>query len=179
MEIKIGKSSNNCVQCERKFEHDEIFNSRVQVLEEEFAREDYCGECWSENSGVKAYFAWSSRYSDPAVVDAQPPEIFSPFRQLFYESLESEAPLGEAMAFLAAQLLRRQKAFRLIKESDEGDGELHVLLFNDRIGNRLVEVRDPNFTYTQLESARSSLLERLAELEAPEEESTEEDKSDS
>ena len=169
MEIKIGKSSNKCAECERNFEHEEMFNSRAQILDDQLVRQDFCSTCWVDNRNVDAYFAWSSRYCDPAVADAQPPEIFSPLRQLFYESLDFDTALDGATAFLAAQLLRRQKAFCLIKESDEGDGELHVLLFNDRIGNRLVEVRDPNFTYGQLETARSSLLQRLAELEGTDE----------
>lgn len=169
MEIKIGKSSNACIGCDRDFEHEDVFNSRVQILDDQLVREDFCSACWVDSRSVDAYFSWSSRYCDPAVVDAQPPEIFSPLRQLFYESLDSDTPLDGATAFLAAQLLRRQKAFRLIKESDEGDGELHVLLFNDRIGNRLVEVRDPNFTYGQLETARKSLLQRLVELEGNDE----------
>lgn len=175
MEIKIGKSSNVCIACERNLVHEEVFHSRVQILDDQLVREDYCGACWVDNRGVDAYFSWSSRYCDPAVADAQPPEIFSPLRQLFYESLDSDTPLDEATAFLAAQLLRRQKAFRLIKESDEGDSELHILLFNDKIGNRLVEVRDPNFTYGQLETARSSLLQRLAELEGNDEGETPEE----
>lgn len=175
MDIKIGKSSNACIKCERKLEHEEVFHSRVQILEELLVREDFCAACWVENRRVDAYFSWSSRYCDPAVANAQPPEIFSPLRQLFYDSLESDSAIEEAIAFLAAQLLRRQKVFRLIKESDEGDGELHILLFNDKIGNRLVEVRDPNFTYGQLETARTSLLQRLTELEDKDEGETPEE----
>lgn len=175
MDIKIGKSSNACIACERDLAHEEMFHSRVQILEEQLVREDYCEDCWVDDLAVDAYFSWSSRYCDPAVANAQPPEIFSPLRQLFYESLDSDTPLDEATAFLAAQLLRRQKVFRLIKESDEGDGELHILLFNDKIGNRLVEVRDPNFTYAQLETARGNLLQRLAELEDNDESETPED----
>jgi hypothetical protein len=71
------------------------------------------------------------------------------------------------VAYLAAQLLRRQKAFRLIKESDESDGEVKLILFADRIGNRPIEVRDPNLTYEELEKGRRVLMERLSALERP------------
>ena len=44
---------------------------------------------------------------------------------------------------------------------------MRVVLYADRIGNRLIEVRDPNFGYAELETARGALLARLAELENP------------
>ena len=67
--------------------------------------------------------------------------------------------------FLAAGLLRRQKVFRLIKESDESDGEVRITLYTDRIGNRLIEVPDPQFTYAEMDKARTLLIERLQVLE--------------
>jgi hypothetical protein len=88
-------------------------------------------------------------------------------RQLFYEAAQSEDRSELAVAYLAAQLLRRQKAFRLIKESDEGDGEVKLILFADRIGNRPIEVRDPNLMYEELEMGRRVLMERLNALEHP------------
>ena len=78
-----------------------------------------------------------------------------------------------AKGYLAAQLLRRQKVFRLIKESDEDEGESRVSLFADRIGNRFIEVRDPNFSYDELEAGRQALLVRLRELESEEEDTAE------
>ena len=73
------------------------------------------------------------------------------------------------MAYLAAQLLRRQKAFRLIKETADPDSEMNLILFSDRIGNRLIEVSDPNLSHEELEQGRVKLMERLRELESPEE----------
>ena len=58
--------------------------------------------------------------------------------------------------------------FRRVKESeDEETGRL--LLYSDVIGNRLIEVHDPNFSYSEMEQARVALLSRLQELEQPEE----------
>lgn len=167
MEIKISRASRTCMRCEREFVHDQAMKSLVRVSEGALSREDYCLDCWQTDRASTAYSVWSPRYYDPKVAEETEPEVFSPLRQLFYEALESEERLELAKAFLAAQLLRRQKAFRLVKESDEVEGEARVYLYADRIGNRLIEVRDPSFTYAEMEAGRSRLMTRLEELERP------------
>lgn len=141
--------------------------SLVRVVEEQLEREDYCQQCRGEARTEGAYSTWTPEYYDPKVAEAEPPEVFSPLRQLFYEAVASEDRLELAKAFLAGQLLRRQRVFRLVKESDEADGQVKTLLYSDRIGNRIIEVIDPSFTYAELETGRGALLERLRELEAP------------
>lgn len=170
MEIKITKSAKSCTGCERDFLHDESLHSRVRVGDEGLIREDYCQDCWPDEAGLVAYSTWSTRFYDPQVAEQEAPEVFSPLRTLFYEAVDAEDRMERAKAFLAAQLLRRQKVFRLMKESDEADGDAKILLYVDRIGNRLIEVRDPNFTYTELDQARGALLARLQELESSSEE---------
>lgn len=167
MDIRISKSARVCRACERDFVHEEPVYSVVRIQEKELIREDFCSACWEDGRKASAYSHWNTRYYDPRVAEQEPAEIYSPLRQAFYESVESEDRVELAKAFLAAQLLRRQKAFRQIKESDESDGEVKIVLFNDRIGNRLIEVRDPNFTYAELEQGRVLLMQRLQALEAP------------
>lgn len=151
----------------REFVHEEPVFSLVRIVDQMLAREDYCQTCWNPDFVKGAYSTWSLKYYDPKVAEQKPPEVFSPLRQLFYEAVENEDRVEQAKAYLAAQLLRRQKVFRRIKESDENEGEVHILLYADRIGNRLIEVRDPNFSYAEMENARVALLTRLQELEAP------------
>ncbi len=177
MEIKIGRSAHGCIRCEKSFEHEESLLSLVRIEEGTLVREDYCGACRERADQSGAYSVWTVEYYDPKVAEQEPPEVFSPLRQLFYEAVSSEDRLELAKAFLAAQLLRRQKVFRMVKESDEADGQAKTLLYSDRIGNRLIEVIDPNFTYAELETARGLLLERLRALEAPPE--SKEDSGDS
>lgn len=167
MEIKIGKSSRACAACGHLFVHEEEFHSVAIAVDGGLQREDYCCACWAPQRAAEAYCAWTPKFYDPLVAEQEPPEVFSPLRQLFYEAVETEDRTAQAMAFLAAQLLRRQKVFRRIKESDEEDGAVHILLYADRIGNRLIEVRDPNFSYAEMEAARQALLTRLQELETP------------
>jgi len=167
MEIKIGKSAHACSICGRAFVHDEALTSVARIENRELVRTDYCSTCWKPECGNGAFCVWSPKFCDPKVAEQEPPEVFLPLRQLFYEAVESQERSELAVAYLAAQLLRRQKAFRLIKESDEGDGETKLVLFADRIGNRPIEVRDPNLAYEELEMGRRALMERLSALENP------------
>ncbi|MBP8128626.1 MAG: hypothetical protein KA184_03530 [Candidatus Hydrogenedentes bacterium] len=150
------------------FIHDEELRSLVRVTDGSLNREDYCAACWTEEKAAGAYSQWSLHFYDPKVAEQEPPEVFSPLRRLFYEAAEQEDRIDQAKAFLAAQLLRRQKVFRLVKEADEDEGEARLYLFADRIGNRLIEVRDPRFSYPEMEAGRRRLMERLEQLEHPE-----------
>ena len=165
MEIRIGKSAHACAGCGRAFTHEEAVKSLVRVENREFVREDYCAACWQAERGARAFSTWSTRFYDPKVAEQAPPEEFSPLRQLFYEAVEATERAEMAKAYLAAQLLRRQKVFRFIKESEDVEIEGRVALFTDRIGNRFIEVRDPDLTLAEMEVGRQTLIERLNELE--------------
>jgi len=168
MEIKISKSARLCLRCEAGFQHEQEMHSAVRMLEGLLQREDYCVACWKEADRQGIYSAWNMRYYDSQVAAQEPPESFSPLRQLFYTAADAEERVEQAKAFLAAQLLRRQKVFRLIKESDEADGEVRTCLYADRIGNRLVEVRDPSFSYAEMDAARGALVRELQARESAE-----------
>lgn len=167
MEIKIGKSAQKCCACNNDFEHEEPFTSVLQPSEGALSRSDYCDACWSELSSpeTEPFSVWKSNFYDPNVADQAPEESFSPLRQIFYEAVEGKDRSTLSVAFLAAQLLRRQKVFRLIKESQDPDTDDITSLFNDRIGNRLIEVQDPCLAHEELEIGRRLLLERLGEIE--------------
>jgi len=102
------------------------------------------------------------------VLEAEHQEVLSPLRRLFYELAASAVRLELAQAFLAAQLLKRQRAFRQIRESEDGDGAARTTLYLDRATNRLIEACDLNFTYAELDEARIALLDQLRLLESPE-----------
>ena len=175
MNIKIGKGGHSCTQCERDFQHEEELFSLIRLQDQVFNREDYCKSCWNPERADDAYSTWAPRYYDPKVAEQEPPEVFSPLRQCFYETVESTERPDLSVAYLAAQLLRRQKVFRLIKETDELDGEVKITLFNDRIGNRLIEVRDPDLSHSELQAGRGVLMERLNALENPDADAPEEE----
>lgn len=169
MEIRISKCARVCSECERPFEHGEEIYSLIRIEDQAFARRDYDKAHWDPEQHPNTVAVWSTTYVDPKIEEQQPPEVFSPLRQAFYESAESKDRSEIAKAYLAAQLLRRQKVFRLIKEFDDEDGGTRIALFADRIGNRFIEVGDPNLSYQELEDGRQALLKRLHELEVGEE----------
>lgn len=165
MEIRIGKSAKTCETCNREFVHEEKVHSVARFAEGALIREDFCVACWIPDHAKAAFSAWTTKFTDPRVAEQQPPEVYSPLRKLFYDLSLSEDRSSQATAYLAAQMLRRMKAFRLVKESDESDGEVRVTLFADRIGNRLIEVRDPSFSFAELDEARLGLFKCLRETE--------------
>ena len=167
MDIRIGKSACVCYECGRGFEHEETFMSALRTNDQELRRSDYCISCWNEDAVPQAYCVWQGKFYDPDIAEQEAQESFSPLRQLFYEASEATDRPTLAMAFLAAQLLRRQKVFRLIKETQDPDTEAVVALYTDRIGNRLIEVKDPCLAHGELEIGRRLLVERLSEIEGP------------
>lgn len=167
MEIRIAKTARECHASGRVFEHGEQIVSLVRFADEGYAREDYAREAWETPLGNEAIAVWTTEYRDPKVEEAEPPEVFTPLRKVFYDAAEAEGRAETAIAYLASQLLRRQKAFRLLKESDGEEGDARVCLFADRIGNRMIEVPDPALTFDELDQARRALMERLKDLENP------------
>ena len=166
MEIRISRSSRKCCASSQDFSHEDEIVSLVRQVDGTLVREDYARTSWDQRLAGEAYSVWSTKYVDPDAAQQEPEENYSPLRQLFYEAAASEERTELATAFLAAQLLRRQKVFRQVRESVEDDERGRLVLYVDRIGNRLVEVRDPDFSYAELETARMCLMERLQELES-------------
>ena len=167
MEIKISKCAAKCCACESPFEHEEKVHSLVVAEEDSLVRQDYCAKCFADAKREQVYCAWNVRFCDPKVLEAEQQEAFSPLRRLFYDLASLQEREALAQAYLAAQLLKRQKVFRQIKESEDNDGAGKVILFLDRVGNRLIEARDLNFTYTEMDEARIQLMAQLQEIEAP------------
>ena len=175
MDIKIGKSARTCCACGRGFVHEESFTSVLHPNDQDLSRSDYCETCWSGQPAPEPYSTWKSKFFDPDVADQGLEESFSPLRQLFYDAVEEKERSTIAVAFLAAQLLRRQKVFRLIKETQDPDTDDITALFTDRIGNRLIEVQDPCLVHEELEVGRRLLIERLGEIESSQPEESLED----
>lgn len=170
MEIKISKCAKQCSACAQDFVHEQKVHSVARINDGSLERDDYCATCVPEESDEHLFCSWSTQYSDPKILESEHQETLSPLRRLFYDLAGSTERPDLAQAFLAAQLLKRQKAFKQIRESEEGDGATRVTLFLDRSGSRLIETRDLQFTYAELDTARAQLLESLRALETPESE---------
>ncbi len=169
MEIKIGKPARQCFGTGRDFQHEEPIYSLARRGEEGLVREDYSESAWQQVSREGVYCTWRARYFDAAQAELDQAKPASPLRTLFFSAAEAEDRASGALAFIAAQLLRRQKQFKLVKEAESTNEEGAITLYADRLSNRLIEVHDAAFTYAELEAARNTLLEHLQAAEATEE----------
>lgn len=168
MEIKISKCAAKCHVCGQDFAHEQQVHSAALMENDCLDRRDYCSGCVPERKDSSLFCSWQTQYSDPRVMESERQETLTPLRRLFYDLAGCTERLDMAQAFLAAQLLKRQKAFRQIRETEGGEDAARVTLFLDRAGGRLIETRDLNFGYSELDSARVLLLEKLRALESPE-----------
>lgn len=168
MEIKISKCASKCLVCGQEFTHEQKVHSSARTEDNTLGRRDYCADCVPKEKDPASFCSWETQYSDPKVLEAERQETLSPLRRLFYDFADSSVRADLAQAFLSAQLLKRQKAFRQIRESEGSEDTGRVTLFLDRATGRLIETRDLNFSYTELDEARVLLLEKLRLLESPE-----------
>ncbi|MGC8844491.1 MAG: hypothetical protein ACP5QY_01440 [Candidatus Hydrogenedens sp.] len=162
MEIKISRNGIKCLSCEKPFIHEEWIWSRILEKNKEWLRQDFCLSCWEQQGKQESLSQWRHRYIDLKVQRKEQETIDSPLRKLFYESAEKEHSRMElAIAFLTSQLLRREKIFKKIKEIAISQRDGYIIMYIDRIDDRVIEVRDPNFSFSEMEEAKKIVLERL------------------
>ena len=175
MDIKIRKASSHCLACGRRFEHLEKHFSRANAGDEkELVREDYCPDCWKTGRAAdieETYSFWLSKFFDPAAESQPDEQEFSPLRTIFYEAVEKEDQTEQAVAYLAAHLLRRQKVFRLMRGVSDSEREGDVNVFSDRFSGQVTEIVDPGFSVEGLQEARQELIQRLEQMEGSQDDS--------
>jgi hypothetical protein len=163
MEIDLKKIGRKCSGSDTIFKHGDAVVSLVRPSEEGLAREDYHSSFWHEGLSEGALAVWRTVYRDASQEEeSERKEAASPLRVFFYEALSLTTRPGYAQAFLAAQLLRRQRVFRLLKEPTKDSGE-RVMLFLDLESDAIVEVPDPDFSLDELKEARSGLEKAIAD----------------
>lgn len=163
MEIQIQKGSSCCMACNTPFEHDQKHYSLLRIEGNMFLRQDYCERCWSQKAVSETdevYSCWQTRYRDPSVEEATPKAQFMPLLNLCYESIAEGGPEAEAMAYMCALILRRQKVFKFVREQREESGR-SVLVFADKHNDTQIKVVDPQLTDSQLEDVRRRLEELI------------------
>lgn len=191
MEIRFSKIGRQCSACGAPFRHLEKVRSIAARLEDAqadpagaekvrsgegtaaepakeerrpFERMDFCPACTHRTAEFQAWCTWTATYVDPDAVRQEEP--LSPLRRIFYAHSEDPDREKQAVAFLAAEMLRRHRAFRKIRETvDESDRR--TLWYLDKSRNRIIEVVDPSFTYAELDRARMTLLEAIRTADQP------------
>ncbi len=164
MEIKISRTGSKCLSCEKVFIHEEWIWSRILDTDDEWQRQDFCLSCWEQQEKQDVLSQWRHRYIDTKIKRKEEEVVDSPLRKLFYESVEKEDSRMElAIAFLASQLLKRERIFKKIKEMAISQRDGYIIMYIDRIDDRVIEVRDPNFSFSEMEEAKKIVLERLGD----------------
>jgi len=175
MEINIRKAAAHCLACGTRFEHLQKHFSKVNAANEaELVREDYCAACWESGRAADAERAlsfWLAKYFDPAAATQPDEREFGPLRAMFYEAVENEERLEQAIAYIAAHLLRRQKVFRFVKGFEDPESGCNVSVFYDKLCGRLTEVADHGFSVEELEGARQEFVQRLERMEGSQDDS--------
>lgn len=166
MEITVQKGLSQCLRCGAAFQHDEKHHSLLRIEGKDFLREDYCLSCWSERSskdnGERIYSYWETRYRDPAVARATPQEQFLPLLNLCYESIAEGSADAEAMAYMCALILRRQRVFRFVREEKESaPPSRSVLVFLDKHNDTQIRIVDPELTDSRLQEVKQALEEKI------------------
>ena len=165
MEISIQKESARCMGCDEPFAHEQKHRSLLRIEESNFLREDYCEKCWAERLALaesdEVYSYWETKYRDPSVAKATPQEQFMPLLNLCYESIAQGGSDAEAMAYMCALIMRRQKVFRFVREErDESSGKT-ALVFFDKHNDTQIRILDPQLTESQLGDVKLTLEEKL------------------
>lgn len=163
MEIRISKMGHSCSGCSAPFQHlEKVRSVAARTDTRTLERLDFCAVCAHRASEHETYCSWVAVYRDPEIIrqSEEDPESQYPLRRIFYAYSESTDRDKNAVAFLAAEMLRRQRGFKKIRESQE-EGDTRVIWYLDRSGNRIIEVRDPSFSYAELDKARITLLEEM------------------
>lgn len=110
------------------------------------------------------YSHWETRYRDPAVARTTPKEQYMPLLNLCYESVAQSGFDAEAMAYVCALVLRRQKVFRFVREEkDEASGRT-VLIFADKHNDTQMRIVDPQLTESQLREVKQRLEAHIGTL---------------
>lgn len=157
MELSLRKMGRQCSASGSPFKHGDSVVSLVRAEAEGLHREDYHLSNWCDEHAAGAVAVWRTVFRDPEEEQRSERERGQvPLRDFFYEALARDNREGYAHAFLAAQLLRRQRLFRLLKESGQ-ESEDRILLFLDLNSNAIVQVPDPNLSMGELRNARAAV----------------------
>jgi hypothetical protein len=167
VEIQIQKEASKCLSCGQPFTHEQKHFSLLKFQDNVFAREDYCEECWpklSSDGTNPIYSTWQTKYRDPAAARETPEGQFMPLLSLFYENLAGGAS-AEAVCYVCALVLRRQKVFKFVREEKESTSNRPVLVFHDRHHDVQVKVVDPNVSEAEFREVKRKLEEHLSPKE--------------
>lgn len=153
---RISRSQPSCSGCGQAFEEGRRFFSALTEHEGEFARTDYCADCWEKAPKDGIFCHWRTRRAAQARRQVVDSEVMLEF---FDRLAGQDAPTKKAFRFVIALYLMRRKEFKLLGVEREGDREL--MKFARRTAGDEVMVENPGLDEEQIQEASAQLSELL------------------
>jgi len=160
---KIGKSSGHCFKCGREFAANEGFYSALYDTKREFARRDFCDECWRRSAGASAEEKPFSFWRTAAEEAPKKRGIDLEVVKEVFDRLEGD--LDETrlkIRYFLSLILVRKHALRYIRT--ESDAEAEYMIVRVPRVQKEHKVRNPNLTQGELADVKAE-LENLLDMD--------------
>ncbi len=163
MDFKISRSMRKCETCEKDFCAGAEYFCAISEGDGEFARREYCAQCWESDTGRAAaegaYSYWRTgipeRTDEKRSLDVAAASTF--FRRL----AGSEEPHKRNFAYLLALLLMRKKVLLLEETVRESGKDFLVLRFRGEDAEDSFRAEDPRLPVEELEKVKDELGQLL------------------
>lgn len=164
MDFKISRSNRTCDKCEKNFEAGTGFFCAIFEGDAEFARHEFCNDCWESDSGKdtaeKAYSFWQTRIPEKPTDEKRKLDIGAA-STFFRRLVGSDEPHKRDFAYLLTLLLMRKKVLLLLDTVTDGDKEFMVLHFRGEDKEDSWRVEDPKLPVEKLEKVKDDLGQLL------------------
>lgn len=158
-EWNIKSRSDACQSCNKAFEDDEEFYSRLEFAAEGYARRDLCAVCWTDAARRGALSVWKTIYKVP------PPPTPEPLQKETAESLlrklmETEDHANLNTIFILAVMLERKRilAERDVQVRDDG---VKVRVYEHKKTGETFMIADPGLKLAELEQVQTEVVAML------------------
>jgi hypothetical protein len=163
---KIGKSSGHCFNCNREFAANEGFYSALYDTGREFARRDFCEECWRRSAGVAAQAAGERPFSFWRTAAEETPKkrgIDLELVKEVFDRLEGDSDETRLkIRYFLSLILVRKHALRYIRT--ESDAEAEYMIVRVPKQQKEYKIRNPNLTPGGLADVKAE-LENLLDMD--------------
>jgi hypothetical protein len=154
VQYNLGKVSQHCSDCGRKFQDkEEVFSSIVES-ETQLERRDFCSHCWQKRSKDGDCVFWSRKFDRKKKTP-----VFSKSAafELFQRLAEGDTAQSQDFCYVLALLLMRKKVLHL--ESAEVKGADRFLILRSSGAEKTYQVLEPVLSEDRLQYINQNLSE--------------------
>jgi hypothetical protein len=141
MEWYINKGAKNCSSCERVFKEEEEYFSALYDKDNDFARRDFCLECWDKAKAGELFSCWKTKV--PKISDTvQRHADINVFYDLFLRLENESASSSVNFRYVLSLYLMRKKYLKL-KTTNKTNGS-EILIFQNLKEGKEAKVFKPH-----------------------------------